>query len=1057
MTRFLPGIAAATAAFVALLPTSCTTKEPESSTYFDRSISPILTTSCVRTNTGAGCHVADAKGNALGNLDVSTFANVAKRRDLLLDYGPYGQPGLLVKNVDPFQVEVQTYDGKITTITTDIKHAGGPIFDATGSGYQILRRWIENGATENNTGLVPNTAIRKPCNSLLPARSDFDLTKDPAKPDFDAFRNSANLTLTGRSASHPTVSIPAANCAAGNCHGSTGNVLYLTCGDTPEQVRWNYLAAEEYLAQTAEQSELLRRPLAPSQGGSYHEGGVIFSSTADEGYVALSNWAKAHGPLSVSNTNPGFAFFSQSVQPMLVKKGCMMVQCHSASMFHDYRLRGGAGGSFSLTTTRKNYELSLLELSVESDDVNASRIVRKNLYRPEVCSVSGCDTPSGLAHRGGPLLEDFRGKTADAKTCEDAHYDFDHGKLDEIPPYCVFAEWLRRERDDAKLAPLSAVVYVKRPLGSVRRTQDFDVYSPGADLRRATATMTGGTIAVTDDTSLTAGCALDPKTADIQRPQVSWDGSKIAFAARSSATEPLAIYEMKADGSGCGKIPEIDVDPPSQNGLLIHHFDPTYAPPEGGNARIVFASTRGNSTTSSYDYQGPQRTPADPTKPNANLYVLEVDPASPGKKRIRQLTYLLNMEREPSFMNDGRLIFTAEKRAPDFYQLALRRMNLDGGDYHPLYAQRGSIAYPEARSVVELGDKNFAAIFRDPKTPHGGGSLGIFNRSIGVDFQSTQPTDYLVDPSVLDPGGPQTPDPAFFLHSLHFPDPGADAHPGAASTGFYASPSMLPNARLLVSYGAGNQASFAGDYDVWIVNPTTGAKTKLLGDPGFAEVDAVGVFGRFVRPIFQSTVDEPNANTTIVDGHDESEVNVLDMRVLASLLFQNTPTGRVVEPDLNQFDVYEDMPPPLDVDTFDKGGANVVSDAFGKVYVRRRLLGSVPIEADGSAKFNLPGGLPIVLGLPQTELSRAKNLPRTQREQMSFAPGEYAHQSFKAEFFDGMCGQCHGAISGRAVDTGLRPDFITAASDTIASGKPTVGLNKPPSERGPVEGPKPGP
>ena len=34
---------------------------------------------------------------------------------------------------------------------------------------------------------------------------------------------------------------------------------------------------------------------------------------------------------------------------MLVKKGCMMAQCHSAAMFHDYRLRGGSAGSFSLT------------------------------------------------------------------------------------------------------------------------------------------------------------------------------------------------------------------------------------------------------------------------------------------------------------------------------------------------------------------------------------------------------------------------------------------------------------------------------------------------------------------------------------------------------------------------------------------------------------------------------------------------------------------------------------------------------------------------------------
>src|SRR5205085_922230 len=107
-----------------------------------RSISPILTTSCVRTNTGAGCHVVDPKGNALGNLDLSSFDGLNRRRDLLVDYGPYGQPALLLKNIDPFQVEVQGYDGVKAVVTTDIKHAGGSILDANGTGYQTLRRWI---------------------------------------------------------------------------------------------------------------------------------------------------------------------------------------------------------------------------------------------------------------------------------------------------------------------------------------------------------------------------------------------------------------------------------------------------------------------------------------------------------------------------------------------------------------------------------------------------------------------------------------------------------------------------------------------------------------------------------------------------------------------------------------------------------------------------------------------------------------------------------------------------------------------------------------------------
>ena len=1019
--RFLPSIVVSAAIFAAGAPAGCSTKEVEETTYFQRTISPVLTTSCVRTNTGAGCHVEDLKGNALGNLDVASFAGVNKRRDLLADYGPYGQPAFLVKNIDNFQVEVQTYDGHKQVVTTDIKHAGGSILDPTGSAYQTLRRWIANGATENNSGVPPPSTERLPCNPAIPGRADFDLTKDPGTADFGFFKEKVNGLVTGKGGSGT------ATCAAGNCHGTVANSLYFTCGDSPEQIRWNYLTTQEYLAQTPEQSELLRRPLAPAQGGAFHEGGVIFQSSGDEGYRILQDWARQHGPAKLGQIDAGFDFFSKKVQPVLVKKGCMMLQCHSAAMFHDYRLRGGSSGSFSLSATRKNYELTLLQMSVESEDPNASRMVRKNLYRPELCSVGGCDKASGIAHRGGPLLEDFGGQTASPKLCADAKHDYENGDVDKIPAYCLIGEWLRREREIFKLAPLSAVVYVKRPIGSHKRAQEFETYAPGADLRRAAVTIAGGVVTAGADTSLTQGCGLNVATADIKRPQVSWDGTKIAFAARASAGEPLAIYEMNADGTACAKHPGIGAHPPSDAGLLVHDFDPVYAPPEGGPPRIVFASTRGNAGG---ENAGPQRSPADPSKLNANLYVWEPN------NTTRQLTYLLNMERMPSFMADGRVIFSAEKRAPQFAQVALRRINLDGTDYHPLYAQRSSIGAHEATSVVELGDKDFAAIFGESNSADGSGMLGFFNRSIGIDFTSPAPADYLEDASILDPAQLRSPDPQFFLRSLRIPD----RTPG------YLAPSPLPNGLALVSFGAG------GDFDVFVVNTATGAKTKLLGAADAAEVDAVGVYGRLVRPIFRSTLDEPNGFTFLAPGKPDAEVHILDTQVLASLLFQNTPTGRIVDPEVKSFNLYQDLPPPRAVDSYEKGGANVVSDPFGRVYVRRRNLGVVPLEEDGSVKVNVPAGVPVLVKLPDTKLSRERNLPRTQREQLVFAPGEITHQSFKKEFFDGICGSCHGSLSGKATDAALKVDFVTRASATLARGKPPFTLT-PGGEEGPPAGP----
>src|ERR1700683_1924931 len=163
-------VAAATLGLAGLAASGgCTTLQPQPTTYFDQTIDPIIQSSCVRTNTGVGCHVGDTKGNAFGNLDTSTYAGVNQRRDLLLDYGPYLQPSLLVKNVAPYQLNIQLWDGTKVTVTTDIKHTGGPILDPTGSAYQILRRWIENGATVNNTGVPPVNYPRTACSHSIPS------------------------------------------------------------------------------------------------------------------------------------------------------------------------------------------------------------------------------------------------------------------------------------------------------------------------------------------------------------------------------------------------------------------------------------------------------------------------------------------------------------------------------------------------------------------------------------------------------------------------------------------------------------------------------------------------------------------------------------------------------------------------------------------------------------------------------------------------------------------------------------------------------------------------
>ena len=124
----------------AALVSACSAKEPKTPTYFDRTVSPILQSSCVRTNTGANCHVTQEHGNALGNLSLATYGDLIKRRDLLINYGPYGLPNMLLKKVDPFDIVLTAYDGTTLTVRTDIRHAAAKRSDLPPPGFTPSRR-----------------------------------------------------------------------------------------------------------------------------------------------------------------------------------------------------------------------------------------------------------------------------------------------------------------------------------------------------------------------------------------------------------------------------------------------------------------------------------------------------------------------------------------------------------------------------------------------------------------------------------------------------------------------------------------------------------------------------------------------------------------------------------------------------------------------------------------------------------------------------------------------------------------------------------------------------
>jgi hypothetical protein len=1016
-------------------------------TYYDRKIGPEVLQSCAASPTKSGCHVAaDDRGNALGNLNVTSYDSLSKRRDLFFRYGPYGLPALLLKVAKPFPLSLTTWqDEKPMLVTTDISHVGGQLLDLTSPSFTLLDAWISNGHTVNNAPPGEPVIEQTPCSNTAGNDPEFDGTKDPTSKDFDTFKSRVNAVLGQR-------------CAAGNCHGSPANSLYLTCGTTEEALRWNYFAVGDYVsvavcpsaggsagagsvdagACTPGSSEILRRALSPAVGGVYHEGGTVFSTTDDPGYQALVAWATEKGGPThqiVPGQDDNFLLFANRVQPMLVKRGCMMLNCHSGSMFHDYRLRGGSGGHFGLPATRKNYNLTLEQLALEAPDVNASRLIRKNL--PPVPEFGG------ILHRGGPLFAEKHDCTpSDLSGALNPALD-----IDKQAPYCVIQAWFEKEQAARVKQPgLTGIVFVRRPPAALPDTpQAFEAYTRGAEVVEVAASLDATNhVKVGTETSLSTLCGLPPAVTDARRASVSWDGTKIAFSARKSATEPFLVYLV--DAGKCAPEPTINALPTTDagaftdNGELVHNFDPAFAP----DGRIVFVSTRGNTkNVAAFSYRGPQRTPAEPARLNANLYVLEGG-------QIRQLTFLLNQELSPGFMRDGRVILVAEKRAPGFYQLAGRRINLDGGDYHPLFGQRSTIGFDQLSDPVELSDKNFAAILSDQGAVHGAGTLAIINRSIGIDQLSTTPADYVQRPDAID-----WPNPAFFQHSIRLLDPAATGKL-TGTQGAYRNPSALPSQNLLASYAANVVAldNFSGNFDIVEVDSSTGARTPLIFGPE-DELWPVAVAPRYNLRLFQSRLDEPNGATRVIDDdshRDRSSIIFMDAPVLSSLLFQNTRTGRIVPTNNFSLSFWEDLPPEPGVNGFDTANpASVFSDAFGKVYVRRGLLGAPQVYTDGSAGVTIRGGIPLVLQARVLLSGDSAPTQHFQREEMQFYPGEVVRQGFRKPLFNGICAGCHGSLSGYEADISPNPDILTQASRVEALDRVPVDLTGvPASEIGPV-------
>jgi hypothetical protein len=978
-------------AFVLLVATACGTGDPPARTFYQREIEPILLASCAGT-TGGGCHRADPADPfafAAGNLDVTSFANVQRRRDLLTAQGAYGTPALLIKAVGNTGELGITYGGSFRPL--EIEHSGGGFLQVGSDAYLTLLEWTDDGATED--GLPPPAGPREgqgACSTAVP--DDFDDGPIRAEPSFGRFTAEVQPRL--------------AACNAGGCHGAPAADFYVTCGSDDRQRAFNFQQARAFVDDPVDNSQLLQVPLAVAAGGAFHTGGDHFAGRDDADYRAVAGWAAEVGRLEFGEADVGRRFFADHVQPILLTRGCSFQACHSPAATNDFQLRSGSPGFFSAVALERNYE-KLREhfMALEVPDARRGRAVAKTIL----------GSFGGIAHRGGPVLETPGSGGAQPSSCSDP--------IDPAsdPAYCVVQAWVDIERaglvaagEVDRLAPGDSVpiVYVARRASHVAGPLEFDTYQPGSDLRvtRAPIGLDGQLEPPPDaGVSLLAGCpgAGDLATVDVRAPDVRHDAARVVFAMRTAQAGALQVYAVGLDGGDCRQLTTAE---PAVAGIAIHNFDPAWSP--DGSA-IVYASTRGA--------DGGAPNPTRSRKlllPQSDLFRM---PAAGGAGE--RITFLTGSELSPQFMREGRLTMTTEKVSDGFYQLSGRRMNWDLTDYHPLLAQRAespfadpddpaatrrSIGYQQATEIREGFDGDFLLVLSDAGARGGAGALAIFNRSVGT-FELDR----------RDPG---------YLRSVTFPDPAATGRVGSSTSGAYRSPFPLPDGRVMAS-----RADFTGDlagatsldFSLVAIHPRTGVREVLL-DLDDSIVEAVLAIRRPPRPMYLNRRQLVFGGFRDPGRSDTAVAHFPDAPLVFTLLNANLRRGRPVEAfaAATQLAVYEERPAPPGT-----AGPNL-----GDIFQDRQLLGRAPLASDGSARVVLPAGKGVVL-----ELQDAAGRPVvTMREEHQLGPGENITFGIAGGLFDAVCGGCHGTVSGRELDVLVTPDALTGASQSLSIDRETA-------------------
>lgn len=429
-------------------------------------------------------------------------------------------------------------------------------------------------------------------------------------------------------------------------------------------------------------------------------------------------------------------------------------------------------------------------------------------------------------------------------------------------------------------------------------------------------------------------------------PDVSWDGKRLLFAFcqtdpppvdwRTNETQTYQLYEMDSDGSHLRQLTEGPFD----------DFSPRYLP----DGKILFLSTRRGG------YHRCGRGPC----PVYTLALAESDGSNP-----RVISFHETHEWDPAVLNDGRVIYTrwdyVDRHAVYYQQLWSVRP--DGSDVRIFYGNNtlNPVGIWEARPVPGSSRVMATAGAHHAMTA---GSIVLLDVTRGID--GLEPLDRLT-PDVL---FPESEAPVQRWHATDgltvIPEPSPEERrwPGHC----YRTPYPLSEDYFLAAYSfdpliGEPDANPANMFGIYLVD-RFGNKELLYRDASISSLWPTPLRRRPLAPQLPSILEETHAG----------EGTFFLQNVYES--WPQLPGSRDTVKQLRIVQILPKTTPHI----------NQPRVGLANASPGRQVLGTVPVDPDGSAFFRAPAGIPLAF----QALDERGMAIQTMRSLTYLQPGEHS-------------------------------------------------------------------